>query len=254
VRTISCPSLYISFFTEIGPHPAVLDLYTYGRGLSEARASLLANRGFVVFTVSLYGYDDNPKNMTKIHLEYFEEAIQFLENQLQVCGSGLALSIATFLPGIAATVWINGCNANAMIPLPYKGTALMLDTKRVFATKSGALNNQATLIPIERANGRFLFVAAEDDQHWDSCYFADQAMQQLKRHGKDNYESVFYPGAGHYYMPFCPSGIHGVIGKPVVWGGVPRSHAAAEVNLWRRIQEFFRTNLASNSNLSKAKL
>lgn len=119
----------------------------------------------------------------------------------KVCGSGLgllslskrgylALSIATFLPGIAATVWINGCNANAMIPLHYKGTALMLDTKRVFATKSGALNvkyvindpmaveNQAMLIPIERANGRFLFVAAEDDQNWDSCYFADQAMEQ----------------------------------------------------------------------------
>uniref|UniRef100_A0A4W5MRW5 BAAT/Acyl-CoA thioester hydrolase C-terminal domain-containing protein n=1 Tax=Hucho hucho TaxID=62062 RepID=A0A4W5MRW5_9TELE len=160
----------------------------------------------------------------------------------KVCDSGLgllslfksgdlALSIATFLPGIAATVCVNGCNANTMIPLHYKGTVippLMLDTKRVFATKSGALNvkyvindliNQATLIPNERANGRFLFVAAEDDQNWDSCYFADQAMQQLKRHGKDNYESVFYPGAGHYletpYMPFCPSSIHGVIGKPV---------------------------------------
>lgn len=79
-----CFKVYISFFTEIGPHPAVLDLYTYGRGLSEARASLLANRGFVVFTVSLYGYDDNHKNMTKIHLEYFEEAIQFLKNQPQV--------------------------------------------------------------------------------------------------------------------------------------------------------------------------
>lgn len=66
----------------------------------------------------------------------------------------------------------------------------MFVTKRVFATKSGALNvkygmndpmaeeNHATLIPIERANGRFLFVAAEDDQNWDSCYFADQAMEQ----------------------------------------------------------------------------
>jgi hypothetical protein len=32
----------------------------------------------------LYGADDNPKNVTKIHLEYFEEAIQFLKNQPQV--------------------------------------------------------------------------------------------------------------------------------------------------------------------------
>lgn len=89
---------------------------------------------------------------------------------------------------------VNGCNANAVILLHYKGTVILLPlmfvTKRVFATKSGALNvkygmndpmaeeNHATLIPIERANGRFLFVAAEDDQNWDSCYFADQAMEQ----------------------------------------------------------------------------
>ncbi|CAB1351264.1 unnamed protein product [Coregonus sp. 'balchen'] len=78
---------------------------------------------------------------------------------------------------------VNGCNANAVILLQYKGTVirlippLMFVTKRVFASKSGALNvkydmndpmaeeNHATLIPIERANGRFLFVAAEDDQN-----------------------------------------------------------------------------------------
>ncbi|CAB1321146.1 unnamed protein product, partial [Coregonus sp. 'balchen'] len=212
----------------------------------------------VVFTVSLYGYDDLPKNVTEIHLEYFEEAIQFLLAALDEWGS------CTFHCHFSA---------NAMIPLHYKGTVippLMFDTKIVFVTKSGTLNvkyvindpmaeeNHATLIPIERANGMFLFVAAEDDQNWDSCYIADQAMEQLKRHGKDNYESVFYPGAGHYletpYMPFCLSSIHGVIRNPVVWGGEPRSHAAAEVYLWRRIQEFYRINLANNSNLSEAKL
>ncbi|KAI4809194.1 hypothetical protein KUCAC02_018100 [Chaenocephalus aceratus] len=47
-------------------------------------------------------------------------------------------------------------------------------------TDSGAFNckyvmhnplaeeNKATLIPIERAEGRFLFVASEDDLNWDS--------------------------------------------------------------------------------------
>ncbi|XP_051809479.1 acyl-coenzyme A thioesterase 1-like isoform X2 [Acanthochromis polyacanthus] len=64
-----------------GPFPAVLDLYTFGGGLSEKRASLLATRGFVVLTVSLYGHDDQAKNIKEIHLDYFEEAIEFLKRQ-----------------------------------------------------------------------------------------------------------------------------------------------------------------------------
>nr|XP_033505870.1 LOW QUALITY PROTEIN: acyl-coenzyme A thioesterase 3-like [Epinephelus lanceolatus] len=80
----------------------------------------------------------------------------------------------------------------------------------------------------------------------------------VKRHGKQNFESVCYPGAGHYleppYGPYCPSSFHGVVGKPVLWGGEPRSHAAAEVQLWKKIQEFFTTHLSCDAAQTKAKL
>jgi len=67
-----------------GPFPAVLDLYTFGGGLSERRACLLANCGFMVLTLALYGHDDQPKTVTKLHLDYFEEAIQLLRKQPKV--------------------------------------------------------------------------------------------------------------------------------------------------------------------------
>lgn len=67
-----------------GPFPAVLDLYVLGGGLSEKRASLLATRGFVVLTIVAHGYDDMPKNIREVHLDYFEEAIQFLKKQVKV--------------------------------------------------------------------------------------------------------------------------------------------------------------------------
>lgn len=67
-----------------GPFPAVLDLYTFGGGLSEKRAALLASRGFVVLTVALYGHDDMAKNIKEVHLDYFEEAIQLLRKQDKV--------------------------------------------------------------------------------------------------------------------------------------------------------------------------
>lgn len=69
-----------------GPFPAVLDLYTFGGGLSEKRASMLASRGFLVLTVALYGHSDMPKTIKEIHLDYFEEAIAFLKKQDKVSG------------------------------------------------------------------------------------------------------------------------------------------------------------------------
>lgn len=67
-----------------GPFPAVLDLWTLGGGLSEKRASLLASRGFVVLTMVLYSHDDTPKQTKVVHLDYFEDAIEFLKKQDKV--------------------------------------------------------------------------------------------------------------------------------------------------------------------------
>ncbi|XP_019968098.2 acyl-coenzyme A thioesterase 1-like isoform X1 [Paralichthys olivaceus] len=269
-----------------GPFPAVLDLYTFGGGLSEKRSSLLASRGFVVLTVALYGHDDQPRNIKEVHLDYFEGAIEFLKKQDKVGSKGvglislsksgdLALSIASYLPHVDATVWINGCCANTVLPLYYKKEKihppLLFDAEKVIVTESGACitkdamhspwaeENKATLIPIERAKGRFLFVAAEADLNWDSKAYLDVMVERLKRHGKDNFESVSYPEAGHYleppYGPYCPSSFHGVMGKPVAWGGESRSHAAAEVHLWKKIQEFFRSHLSCDGvTQNKAKL
>ncbi len=186
----------------------------------------------------------------------------------------LALSAASYLPGVDATVWINGCSANTVFPLYYKKSqilpALMFDINKLIPTKSGACiskyavhdplaeENKGSLVPIERATGRFLFVSSEDDLNWDSKAYVDGMVERLKHHGKANFDSVCYPGAGHYleppYGPYCPSSFHGLVGRPVLWGGEPRSHAAAEVHLWKKIQEFFRTHLSCDATQTKAKL
>ncbi|KAM7400118.1 hypothetical protein PAMA_004697 [Pampus argenteus] len=268
-----------------GPFPAVLDLYTLGGGLSEQRASLLASRGFVVLTIAAYGYDDMPKNIKEVRLDYFEEAMDFLKKRDKVGSKGVgilslsktgdvALSMASYLPGVDAVVWINGCCANTVLPLYYKKRqihpALMFDISKVIPTESGANmckytmhnplaeENQASLIPVEQAEGCFLFLASEDDLNWDSKAYMDMLVERLKRHGKKNFESVCYPGAGHYleppYGPYCPSSTHYILGKPVVWGGEPRTHAAAEVHMWKKIQEFFRAHLSCEATQTIAKL
>ncbi|XP_051809481.1 acyl-coenzyme A thioesterase 1-like [Acanthochromis polyacanthus] len=253
-----------------GPFPAVLDLSSSGL---DSSTCLLANKGFVVLSIPVY--QDNPAKVKGIHLDYFEEAIDFLKRHSKVGSKGIgvisrskggdiALSLAAFVPGVEAVVCINGCNANTAFPLYYKKRLILpplsFDFKKLIPTESGAVigmhvldnpmaeENKDTLIPIERAKGQFLFVASEDDLNWDSKTYMDQMVERLKRHGKDNFESVCYPGAGHVmetpYGPYCPSSFHTVARRPAMWGGEARSHAAAEVHLWKKIQEFSRTHLS----------
>ncbi|KAM4556240.1 acyl-coenzyme A thioesterase 1-like [Fundulus diaphanus] len=259
-----------------GPFPAVLDLNTFK---SEKRASLLATRGFIVLALTVF---IGKLNLERMNLDDYEEAVKFLQNHPKVNskgvgilsrskGSDVALSLAAFVPGVEAVVWINGCNANVGAPLYYKGrqilTPLMLDFNKVIPTDSGAYfikqavenplaeEHKSSIIPIERANGHFLFVASEDDLCWDSKAYVDDMVGRLKRHGKKNFETVTYPGAGHVleppYGPYCPSFLHGMVDFSVVWGGEPRAHAAAEVDLWTKIQDFLKAHLGCNSAQTK---
>ena len=69
----------VCFCPGEGPFPAVLDLCTF---MSEKRACLLANKGFVVLAVSVY--NDKPNNVKELHLDYFKEAVDFLQQQPKV--------------------------------------------------------------------------------------------------------------------------------------------------------------------------
>lgn len=257
-----------------GPFPGVIDLYTLGGTVCEPRAALLANKGFVVFALAFYGYQDMPKTVDKLHLEYFEEGVKFLQMQPKVKKSGigivsmsksgdLALSMASYLPDIAATVCINTCSANSVFPLHYKNTIVpgfVGDPKRIRVLKSGILDmrdilndpmeqekTRCTVIPIERASCSFLFIASGDDRNWNSAFFAEQACGRLEAHGKNNYNMVTYPTAGHFmeipYMPHYPSGFHAAVGQVVAFGGEPKSHADAQVDAWGEIQSFLKLHL-----------
>ncbi|XP_045907404.1 acyl-coenzyme A thioesterase 1-like isoform X1 [Micropterus dolomieu] len=263
-----------------GPFPAVLDLSTFP---SEKRASLLANKGFVVLAVAVM--TDKPDNVKEMHLDHFKEAVDFLQQHPKVGSKGvgiisrskgadIALSLAAYVPGVEAAVWINGSNANIAVPLYYRKrqilTPLLYDSSKVITTNSGAIvikysvknplaeENKGSLVPIEQAKGRFLFVASEDDLNWDSKGYMDEMVERLKRHGKDNFETVYYPRAGHLleppYGPFCPSALHGLLSSSVLWGGEPVAHAAAEVHMWKKIQEFLRSQLSCDATRTKAKL
>ncbi|XP_037251325.1 LOW QUALITY PROTEIN: acyl-coenzyme A thioesterase 1-like [Falco rusticolus] len=267
-----------------GPFPGIIDLYGIGGGLLEYRACLLANYGFSVLALAFYDYEDLPKEAKEFHLEYFEEAINYMLQHSQVKGPGIGLlgfskggdlcvSMASFLKGITATALINGSVANVGTVLRYKDITippLGVNAKRIKVNESGiadiidVLNNPLegpdcqSFIPLEKAECRFLFIVGQDDHNWKSEFFAVEGSKRLQAHGKEKPEIVCYPGAGHYieppFFPMCAASMHLLVGRPVLWGGEPKAHCDAQIDAWQQIQAFFRKHLAGKPSGTSSKL
>ncbi|NXP54766.1 ACOT5 thioesterase, partial [Heliornis fulica] len=252
-----------------GTFPGIIDIHGYMGGLFEHRASLLANHGFATLALAYFKYEDLPQEPTELHLEYFEEAVNYMLQHPQVKGPGvgllgyskggdLSLAMAAFLKNITAVASINGPVANTVIPLCYKDKtipALHLDTQLIKVTDSNILDYTDTLIDpfqapgnqsliqLEKAEAQFLFIAGQDDHVVRSDYFATEVCKLLQAQGKENFQILSYPGTGHCidppFFPFYPVGNHPIFHKRAVLGGKLRPYSVAQVDAWLQIQAFF---------------
>ncbi|XP_059135176.1 acyl-coenzyme A thioesterase 5-like [Peromyscus eremicus] len=267
-----------------GPFPGIIDIFGLGGGLLEYRASLLAGKGFAVLALAYYNYDDLPKSVKILHLEYFEEAVKYLLSHPQVKGPGigllgtskgaeLCLSMASFLKGITAAVIINGSMANVAGTLQYKDVTLPplgSNLNRIRVTKDGlkdtldVLNcplegpDQKSIIPVERSDTTFLLLVGQDDRNWKSEFYANEISKRLQAHGKEKPQIICYPKAGHYieppYFPLCKASLHASYSMPVIFGGEPRAQAMAQVDAWQKVQTFFHKHLGGKEGTFPAKL
>ncbi|XP_069866915.1 bile acid-CoA:amino acid N-acyltransferase-like [Dipodomys merriami] len=255
-----------------GKFPGVIDLFGGIGGLIEFRASLLASHGFVTLALAYHSYDDLPFVLEKVDLEYFEEAANLLLRHPKVLGPGIGivsicrgaeigLSLAIHLKQVTATVLINGPNFIIDVPHIYRDKiikptpfSLHLQSNDVFGfaefyrvyAETGCKDSRYFL-PIEKAQGHFLFIVGEDDKNINSKLHAEQAKEQLRRHGKNNWTLLSYPGAGHLieppYTPLCRASKLSSLTTAIHWGGEVIPHAAAQEHSWQEIQKFLRKHL-----------
>uniref|UniRef100_A0A8C2YD37 Acyl-coenzyme A thioesterase 1-like n=1 Tax=Coturnix japonica TaxID=93934 RepID=A0A8C2YD37_COTJA len=240
-----------------GPFPGLIDLYGSGGGLVEYRASLLASRGFVTLALAYMAFEDLPAMPEILELDYFQEAIDFL--QKHVFPQGAAVSIS-------------GSGFNSFIPLRGDGFTIPAhpyDLGRVKTSEESGLIDFSDIlddhrdpatwdsrIPVEKSLAKFLFLTGLDDKNWKSDLYCRDAVQRLHQSGR-KVEFCSYSGAGHLleppYLPLCQSSIHKVLGAFVQWGGQWREHARAQEDAWHRIQAFFWKHLM-NSDIPKSNL
>ncbi|KAM4877152.1 bile acid-CoA:amino acid N-acyltransferase-like [Thomomys bottae] len=255
-----------------GQFPGVLDLFGGTGGLLEFRASLLASHGFVTLALAYHSYADLPSPLEKVDLEYFEEAINLLLKHPKVLGPGIGiisicrgaeigLSAAIHLKQVTATVLINGPNFIIEVPHIYRDKiiqptpfSLHLESSDVFGFtefyrvyEETGCKDSRYFLPIEKAQGHFLFIVGEEDKNINSKVHAEKATEQLKKHGKNNWTLLSYPGAGHLidppYAPLCRASRISSLTSVIHWGGEIIPHAAAQEHSWQEIQKFLRKHL-----------
>ena len=70
---------------------------------------------------------------------------------------------------------------------------------------------------VEKAKAQFLHIIGGADLNWPSEGMADQSIERMTTHGKDNYELLKYEHAGHLieppYAPVCIKSYHKTWGK-----------------------------------------
>ncbi|XP_015268348.1 PREDICTED: acyl-coenzyme A thioesterase 1-like [Gekko japonicus] len=254
-----------------GPFPGLIDLYGTGGGLVEHRASLLASRGFATLALAYLAFEDFPAFPEFLELDYFGEAVEFLQKQQQVNalaigvlgiskGADMALALATFWPGIKAAVSISGTGFNTFSPLKVKGLtipALSYNLEKMKAVGDAVdfseilddPRDPAALecrIPVEKSSSKFLFLSGQDDRNWQSEAYCQEAVQRLQQNGH-HVEFYCYSGAGHLleppYLPLCYASINKPFWVTMLWGGKWREHAKAQEDAWQRLQNFFRQHL-----------
>lgn len=225
-----------------------------------------------MLALAFFAYDDLPRVLAQLDLEYFEEAVELLLQHPKVRGPGLgvvgvskgaevALAMAAFLPQVVATVWINGTAFLHGNPLVYKELRIPPIphyTERILFTELGAMDNSAifadprdpayrtSAIPVEKIQGKVLFVVGEADRSFNSKLFAELALARMP---PESGRILSYPGAGHLIeppgSPLCStSSIRGTP-RPVAWGGEPQPHARAQEDSWREILQFLELQLGS---------
>ncbi|XP_046326932.2 acyl-coenzyme A thioesterase 1-like isoform X3 [Haliotis rufescens] len=252
----------------VGPFPGVLDMFGSTGGLVEFRAALLASRGFAAFALGYFGYDDLPKSLADLDMDYFLDAVDWLASLPYVQAGGIGVvgtskgGELAFLLGMScdkvkAVVNVSGSPIFSFDDLKKSGQVfvkgLHFDRTKVDRTDEGVTTTRcfpydpATFIPVWEKNASLLYLCGEEDGTWTTAN-ANKFKDSFPAEKRDNIEVVIYPRTGHLieppYMPLCRSSYHRMLDITLVWGGQPEAHAAAQEDAWKRLLHFLQKHLS----------
>lgn len=250
-----------------GPFPTLLVLSGSNGGRLETLAALLASRGYAALALAYFQAESLPKDLCGIPLEYFEQAIDWLQSQELVMedklgvvgfsrGGELALLLGATFSEIRAVVSYvgSGYTHRSVTTSGVKNRAAWTYKGQPLPFRKGHTDTAAegAIIPAERIHGPVLLISGKDDRLWPSATYSEVARLRLEEHAHPfPYEHLSYEGAGHLIRPpYRPTTVlksyHPVSGKFNSFGGNPKDTAFASLDSWRRVREFLKQSLGKD--------
>lgn len=199
--------------------------------------SELAKRGYVALSLPYTREEGLPTLPEEIPLEYFENALKWLQGQPEVNSekiilmgasrnAELALIISANIPelvdGVIAYAPSSVSWANRVLPYnsddlkpswTYRGSEIAyISMEKIIPNNSDTINTleywkhglekeddvKGASIKAEQINGPILLLSGKDDQVWPSAYMADMLEQRTIDHGfTHKLENIQYEDAGH---------------------------------------------------------
>jgi len=246
-------------------HPGVLVLGGSEGGYPGRRAAWLASHGYAALALAYFHFDDLPRLLAGIPLEYFGRALSWMAQRPEIMpdriavmgtsrGGELALQLGSMYPRIRAVVAYVPSNVRypaccGLTPVPYawswQGRPLAFHPIR------GAPDLAMTAaIAVENTQGSLLLISGEADGVWPSSSMADSVVTRLQRHQfAYSVEHLKYPHAGHVagrpeIVPaWMGTAKHPISGQEMNAGGSPQGNAESSLEAIPKVLDFLRQNL-----------
>lgn len=260
--------LYGTLFVPPGDrrHPGILVLGGSEGGKPRRRAAWLASHGFAALALAYFGYEDLPKDLAGIPLEYFGRALSWMANRPEIAGdrmavmgisrgAELALQLAVIYPILRAVVAYSPANVRypaccGFTPVPYawtwNGNGLAFRPPPRDASRHIGMAMRAE-IEVEQIKGPVLLISGDADRVWDSSSMAESVVARLRRsHFQYNVEHLKYPHAGHAagrpeIVPVWMGPTRNrTSGRDVEMGGTPQGNAESTLDATGKVIAFLR--------------
>jgi dienelactone hydrolase len=246
-------------------HPGILVLGGSEGGVPARRAAWFASHGYVALALAYFRFDDLPKELAGIPLEYFGQALAWMTRHPEVDprriavtggsrGGELALQLGSMYPVIKAVVAYvpanvryPACCAGLVAPAwTWKENALAFGRPG----RGGVQADPRAEIAVEHTQGPILVVSGGDDGVWDSTGMADAVVARLKReHFSHEVVHLHYSHAGHgaghpEIIPAWQGWTRNpTSGRDVEMGGTPKGNAESSLDAAPKVLDFLARGL-----------
>jgi dienelactone hydrolase len=234
------------------------------------RAAWLASHGFAALALAYFRYDDLPKELARIPLEYFGQALNWIVHRPEIVsdriaamgtsrGAELALELGSMYPIVKAVVAYAPSNVlnpaccgftSALPAWTWNGAGLAFRPLR--PTFKQDVMVMRSVIEVELTKGPILLISGDADHVWPSSSMADSIVARLKQSRfAYNVEHLNYPHAGHVagrpeIVPaWLGATTNPTSGRQVELGGTPRGNAESSLDAIPKAIEFLRQSLSA---------